>query len=64
MSVSPTTKKIIIDVAIFIASQAAAWYAFQWALSSYGYEGSREVKEKTDGSAEEAWTCKTEIGRI
>jgi len=46
MSVSPTTKKIIIDVAIFIASQAAAWYAFQWALSSYGYEGSREVKEK------------------
>ncbi|KAH9960126.1 AAA-domain-containing protein [Russula dissimulans] len=46
MAISPTTKKVIIDVAIFVASQAAAWYAFHWVLSSYAHEGSGEVKAK------------------
>jgi len=46
MAISPTTKKVIIDVAIFVASQAAAWYAFHWVLNSYAHEGSGEVKAK------------------
>jgi len=33
-------------VAIFIATQAAAWYTFNWFLNSYGHEGAREVKAK------------------
>ncbi|KAF8477947.1 AAA-domain-containing protein [Russula ochroleuca] len=46
MAISPTTKKVIIDVAIFLASQAAAWYTVHWLLNSYGHEGSTEVKAK------------------
>ncbi|KAH9971443.1 AAA-domain-containing protein [Russula compacta] len=46
MAISSTTKKIIFDAAIFLASQAAAWYTIHWFLSSYGSEGSREVKAK------------------
>ncbi|KAI0292414.1 AAA-domain-containing protein [Russula brevipes] len=39
MAISPTTKKVILDVAIFIATQVMV-------LSSYGHEGAREVKAK------------------
>jgi len=46
MAISPTTKKVIIDVTIFLATQAAAWYTLHWLISSYGHEGAREVKAK------------------
>jgi len=46
MAISTTTRKVIFDVAIFIASQAAAWYTVQWLLNSYGPEGSKEVGAK------------------
>ncbi|KAH8986734.1 AAA-domain-containing protein [Lactarius akahatsu] len=46
MAISTTTRKAIFDVAIFIASQAAAWYTVQWILNSYGTEGSKEVGAK------------------
>ncbi|KAN0124155.1 AAA domain containing protein [Lactarius tabidus] len=46
MAISTTTRKVILDVALFIASQAAAWYTVQWLINSYGTEGSKEVGTK------------------
>jgi len=46
MAISTTTRKVILDVAIFIASQAAAWYTVQWLINSYGPEASKEVGAK------------------
>ncbi|KAI0048848.1 AAA-domain-containing protein [Auriscalpium vulgare] len=46
MAMSPTTKKAILDVAIFVASQAAMWYTLHWVMHSYGPEKEKEVKAK------------------
>ncbi|KAI0060453.1 ATPase [Artomyces pyxidatus] len=46
MAISPTTKKAILDVAIFLASQAAMWYTVQWVLEAYSPDRPKEVKAK------------------
>ncbi|ETW82235.1 AAA family ATPase, CDC48 subfamily [Heterobasidion irregulare TC 32-1] len=46
MAMSSTTKKALLDVAIFLASQAAMWYTVHWMLDSFSPNREKEVKAK------------------
>ena len=46
MAVSPATRRAILDVALFVASQAALFYTIRWIMDS-AYPGrTEEVKAK------------------
>ncbi|KAI0322058.1 ATPase [Amylostereum chailletii] len=46
MAMSSTTKKAMLDVAIFLASQAAMWYTVHWVFDAYGPDREKEKKHK------------------
>ncbi|KAA1472204.1 ATPase [Dentipellis sp. KUC8613] len=46
MAMSASTKKALLEVALFVASQAAAWYAVTWMLDSFGSGQRKDVKAK------------------
>ncbi|KAI0823984.1 ATPase [Trametes gibbosa] len=47
MAVSPSTKRAILDVAIFVASQAALYYTLRWVMDSVSPVERKEVKQKS-----------------
>ncbi|KAH9850182.1 ATPase [Lenzites betulinus] len=47
MAVSPSTKRAILDVAIFVASQAALYYTLRWVMDSMSPVERKEVKQKS-----------------
>jgi hypothetical protein len=46
MAVSPATRRTILDVALFVASQAALFYAIKWAMDSVYPGKTEEIKAK------------------
>ncbi|KAI0365320.1 ATPase [Pilatotrama ljubarskyi] len=47
MAVSASTKRAIIDVAIFVASQAALYYTLRWVMDNMSPVERKEVKQKS-----------------
>lgn len=44
---SPRTKKIVLDIAILLVTQAAMYYTISWVLESYGPSDNEKKKAKT-----------------
>ncbi|OSC98011.1 ATPase [Trametes coccinea BRFM310] len=47
MAVSASTKRAILDVAIFVASQAALYYTLRWVMDTMSPTERKEVKQKS-----------------
>ncbi|GJE92609.1 ATP-binding protein [Phanerochaete sordida] len=47
MAISPSTKRAIVDVALFVASQAALYYTVRWVMQSMNPVEKKDVKQKS-----------------